>query len=327
MNPRSVFCLFFVSIMVFVIPPSWAASKTVMVVYSYDEALPWTQQCDLGIREALPGNVSIERFYMDTKRIPEDDFENVAKAAIEEFKRIQPDVVMLSDDNALRLLGPELAATGVPVVYLGINGNPRDYFDWLPHNVTGVIERIPLLHWVRVLFDIMPDAHSVLVLMDDSSTAAAIIKSSFKEKKAIKFGGADIYWVKAKDWLSWQRCVLDLQYDFLVMPIYHTLKDETGTHIPVGRVISWTSQHSTVPVFASQDYAVWDQGVVGALSIAGEEHGRYAGRLVADILSGTPVSELLSGDDQHGQLFFNRTQLHRFKLVLPEALKGEVVFH
>ena len=60
---------------------SLAKTKTVFIVCSYGENQTWTQQCDQGIREALPGDVLIERFYMDTKRIPEDQFEERAKAA------------------------------------------------------------------------------------------------------------------------------------------------------------------------------------------------------------------------------------------------------
>lgn len=322
MNNSKILSFLFVLVVPLVIGiPSLAASKKVLIIYSYDEKLPWTQQCDRGIREALYDNVSIERFFMDTKRISEEEFKRVAQASIEEFERIQPDLVMVSDDNALRLIGHKLASTGIPVVYLGINGNPRNYFEELPQNVTGVIERIPLLSWVRILFSVVPDSQSVLVLMDDSSTAEAIFSSTFKNKKAVKFGDARIYWVKAKDWTSWKRCVLDLQYDILVMPIYHALNDESGVHVSVENVVSWTSANSRVPVFASQDYAVGDEGVVGALSIAGVEHGQYAGRIARNILEGVPVGDLLSGDDQEGELFFNRKQLRRFGLALPETIK------
>lgn len=301
--------------------PTWARQRTVLVIYSYDEELAWTRQCDKGIREALPDDVHIERIFMDTKRIPTEEFEDRAASALLQFERIQPDLVMLSDDNALRLVGPEIATSGVPVVYLGINGNPRDYFVLLPSNVTGVIERIPLFHWVRVLFEIMPDAQSLLVLMDDSPTADAIIKAAFKGRTVVMFNGKKIWWKKAADWKTWQEHVRETESQAILMPIYHALKDTGGEHVPFDKVISWTSKHTRVPVFATQDYAVGDDGVIGSFVIVGEEHGRLAGNLAREILEGGRIEELSTADDQPGALYFNQKQLDRFGLVLPGSIR------
>lgn len=303
--------------------PASAEQVTVLIIYSYDKELAWTQQCDRGITEVLPGNVLIERLYMDTKRIPKEQFEGKARTILDEFKSIQPNLVMVSDDNALRLVGPEIAATGVPLVYLGINGNPRDYFGYLPMNVAGVIERVPLSHWIRLLFEIVPRADSLLVLMDDSPTADSIIKSSLVGKKTIDFDGRAVEWKKAKDWEHWQQLVLNKKNGIILMPIYHALKDVNGVHVPYDKVITWTSENSRVPVFATQDYAVGDQGVVGAFVILGEEHGRIAGSIAMAILNGKPIQDLLTADDQQGSFYFNLKQLKRFGLALPKQIREQ----
>lgn len=298
-----------------------AAQNRVLIVYSYEKELAWTQQCDEGIRKALPQNVLIDRFYMATKRIPQEEFESKAAEALEEFKRIQPDLVILSDDNALRLLGPEISAAGVPVVYLGINGNPREYFETLPDNVAGVIERIPLLHWVRILFDIVPKADSLYVMLDGSPTADAIIKSAFQGRSSINYDNKNIYWEQTTDWESWKRAVLDADEGIILMPIYHALKDSEGVHVPMGKVISWTAANSRVPVFATQDYAVGEQGVVGALVVVGEEHGFLAGTIAKKALEGVPLHQLSVLDDQKGAYYFNKNQLRRYKLTLPKRIR------
>lgn len=303
-----------------------AESKTVLIVYSYDENMAWTRQCDQGISEELFGDVTIERLYMDTKRIPEDEFEERAEAAIQEFERIQPDLVMLSDDNALRLVGPEIAAHGVPVVYFGINGNPREYFEELPENVTGLIERITLFNWIRLLFEVVPDARSALVLMDNSPTSDAIVDTAFHGGGGLSVDGKQIVWKEASDWKSWKYSVLEIQNDIILMPVYHALKDEAGRHVPFDEVIAWTSRNSRVPVFAAQDYAVGDEGVVGAFVVAGKEHGRQAGSMAKKILEGTPIKDFMVTIDQQGAYYFNRKQLRRYGLVLPGALRRMVNF-
>ncbi|WP_338667249.1 ABC transporter substrate-binding protein [Pseudodesulfovibrio methanolicus] len=306
--------------------PSLAAQKRILLIQSYDPSLPWTGQCERGIRSALPESVALDITYLDTKRRTPAEYRANVDEAMARFQRTRPDLVMLGDDNALRILGPAIADTGVPVVYFGINNNPRSYFRSLPPNVVGVIERIPLFHWVRVLTGVVPDARNILVLMDDSPTAKAIFDTNFMGRQSVAFDGRTVRCALIDEWARWRETVLANGYDFILMPIYHALKDRNGEHVDYKTVVAWTSEHGTAPVFATQDYAVGDQGVVGALVLVGEEHGAIAGRLAAGILRGQDIADLSALDDQQGRMFFNRKQLARFGLVLPPDLAERAVF-
>lgn len=306
--------------------PALAGQRKVLVIHSYDEGLAWTRQCNKGIRSALPDAVSLETIYLDTKSIPQSEFQGRAEEAFAAFRDSRPDLVMLGDDNALRLLGPRIAETGLPIVYFGINNNPRDYFETLPHNVFGVIERIPLFHWIRWLIQIMPETQSALVLMDGSPTADSILNATFKGRKSVAVDGRAVDCESAAGWSKWKQRVLESRYDFILMPIYHALRDESGEHVPYDRVVAWTSENSRVPVFAAQDYAVGDQGVVGALVVVGEEHGHHAGLIAKGILEEEGVPAVATADDQEGRLFFNRKQLERFGIVLPEWAAERAVY-
>lgn len=303
---------------------SAAGQKKVLLIHSYNEDLAWTRQLDKGVLAVLPDDVELRKAYLDTKRIPKSQFADKAREALDIFGTYDPDVVMLGDDNALRLLGPPIAETGKPVVYFGINNNPRQYFETLPPNVVGVLERIPLFHWVRVLMRIVPDARSLLVLMDDSPTAEAIYASAFKGRDFVSFDGAVVRCMRAHSWSGWQRIVTEEEHDLILMPIYHALRADSGRHITYEEVIAWTSKNSCSPVFATQDYAVGDDGVVGAWVIQGEQHGRRAGRIVAGILK-EGIRNSADGD-QGGVLYLNERQLRRFGLEVPQDLREEAVF-
>ena len=88
------------------------AQEKVLVIHSYDQDLDWTKQCNRGISGVLADTAALEFVYLDTKRIPESAFRQRADEAMETFRRFAPDVVMLGDDNALRLLGPMIGETG-----------------------------------------------------------------------------------------------------------------------------------------------------------------------------------------------------------------------
>ncbi len=309
---------------------SWAGAARagiVLAIHSYHTDLAWTAQCMRALDNVLAGNHAVSHVFMDTKRIPESEFQARADAAMERFRELAPDLVILSDDNALRLLGPPLARTGTPVVYMGINNNPRSYFDAIPPQVTGVIERVPLFPWTRYLREIVPGPSNMLVLMDDSLTTRAIIDVTFGERKTITFGGRIVTYKVAADWDEWRWTVLHSRsYGLIVMPVFHSLEDGAGRHVPVEKVVRWTSANSPVPVFANQDYAVTDEGVVGAYVLRGESHARVAALMAKDILEGKNVRDLPVVNDQNGTFVFNKKQLARFGLTLPEEIGKLAVF-
>lgn len=304
-----------------------AAQKKVLIIHSYHRDLPWIEQCNRGISSILTPTFLLEYVYLDTKRIPKSQFQDKAEAAMSVFRRFNPDVVMTGDDNALRLLGPRIAATGTPVVFFGINNNPRSYFSTIPDNVTGVLERVPLFPWIRHLATILPHATKALVLMDNSPTAEAIIEVTFADRKKAFVDGISVEYAVAANWTEWQRIISELNsYDFITMPIFHALKSTSGIHIPVEEAIRWTSQNSPVPVFAYQDYAVNDTGVVGSYVIFGEAHGRLAARIAKDILEGENPVLPPTYMDQEGRFYFNKKQLERFGLSLPDSIRQKTIY-
>ncbi len=196
-----------------------------------------------------------------------------------------------------------------------------------PHNVTGILERVPLFPWIRYLKDVVPYAESGLVLMDESPTSHAVLDVTFGKRKQVLVEGVEVDYKVAATWRDWQQQVQKAEeYDFVVLPVFHSIKNRQGGHIPVKEVIQWTSEHCRVPVFANQDYAVGDDGLVGAYVVRGEGHGRAAAVLALGILDNRTPQMPLINMDQKGQFFFNRKQLDRFNLSLPEKIAAQAIF-
>lgn len=309
--------------------PARAGDRSILIVHSYHREMPWVVQCDAGLDATLAGKARLHRFYMDTKRLPVSAFAARAQQAWERFRQLRPDLVILGDDNALRLLGPRLVKTGVPAVYFGINNNPREYFGALPPNLGGVLERLQFFPWVRLLRSILPDMENVLVLLDDSTTSRAILDESFDSRRTAQLGRVVIHHRATSDWDRWRDIVShNTQFDAVILATFHNITDAAGEHVPVERVIEWTSAASPVPVFSYQDYTVHDRGLAGAYVVSGEIQGRQAGEIALAALKGAgPPKNLLPTTSPEGQLFFNRAQLERHGLTLPPRLRDRAIFH
>jgi hypothetical protein len=120
----------------------FAAEKTILVIESYHSGYEWDASYLEGLRGTFGKGYNLVSFEMDTKRQPKSLYQKQADLAWQKYQELKPDLVILGDDNALKLLGPKFIMTSTPVVFLGINQNPSDYVEfWMGKNITGVLER------------------------------------------------------------------------------------------------------------------------------------------------------------------------------------------
>ncbi len=140
MTVRTILSILFVSFCA----TSAFAKETILVIESYHAEYAWDKDFNRGIEKVIGDQYNIVNFYMDTKRVAKSEYANRAEAAWAKYKQVKPSLVILADDNALKLLGKRFESEPTLVVYLGINGSPRNYISLKSKNITGVIER-PLL--------------------------------------------------------------------------------------------------------------------------------------------------------------------------------------
>jgi ABC-type uncharacterized transport system substrate-binding protein len=116
-----------------------------LYVSSYHRGYAWSDGVEQGLRKVLTGHCEIRQIDMDTKRNKSAEFKQSAAVAVKrEIETWQPDVVIVSDDNAAKYVVQQYyrdAAT--PFVFSGVNWTVKEY--GFPYsNVTGIIEVAPL---------------------------------------------------------------------------------------------------------------------------------------------------------------------------------------
>lgn len=116
--------------------------KKIMYVDSYKDDYDWSVGITNGIKSVLDlTGVELKIVRMDTKNHPEEDFKIsagvAARTAIEAF---QPDVLLVSDDNAFKyVVQAYYKDAALPIVFSGLNWDASVY--GAPYkNTTGMIE-------------------------------------------------------------------------------------------------------------------------------------------------------------------------------------------
>ena len=135
---------------------SLARAWDCVYVSSYHQGYAWSDGVEKGLRAELEGKCDLTQFDMDSKRNRAEHYKiKKAREIALEIRKIKPDVIITSDDNAAKyLIVPYLKGEGkTPVVFCGINWTVKEY-GFPASNVTGMIEVAPvkpMLQWAHRL--------------------------------------------------------------------------------------------------------------------------------------------------------------------------------
>lgn len=300
-----------------------AGHPKILVINSYHAEYPWVRSHNQAIRDGLGMWADLTFFNMDTKRLPATRYAEQTGKALDLYDKINPKIVILADDNALALLGEPITERGTPVIYLGINANPRSYSGTVSL-MTGVLERPLLKRSIVFIQDILQgNLNKCLVLFDNGSTARATMDTVFKGKSRVVFGGSATDINLVATFAQWKALVLTAKkngYQAIILGLYHTLVDSMGMHVPAEVVAQWTSANTPVPVFAFWDFAVGKGKAIGGLILAGEPQGREAAKLARRLLAGENPAQIQPVTAEHGRFLFSKYELTRWGISLPPKL-------
>lgn len=289
------------------------AEPTCLWVSSYHQGYEWNDGIERGLEQSLQGVCRLERFFMDTKRNSSREFgEARGNEAAELIKQLQPDVVILSDDNAQRYLAlPHLRGSKLPLVFCGVNWDVSEYgYPW--HNATGMVEVAPVRPLLEEVLRLIERPRRGLYLSSDVPTEhmdQRWFQRIFAEAD-IKIEGRFVSTFKA-----WQQGYRDGQrYDFLVVGNYAGIADWDAQEAK-----SFARQHASSLVLTNYDWMM--PYAMLAKTKLPEEQGRWAGQVAADILAGGPPSEIPVIPNRQWQLHINPTLLKHAGIKLPAHMR------
>lgn len=298
---------------------SYSFATDIVFIHSYHADYPWVKEYRGGFMATIDDH-SILEYEMDTKRQPTGSFEKIAQQALAFIDTEKPKLVVLADDNALKLLGPALVDQKLPLVFLGINANPRHYIK-LNKNISGTLERPLLKRSILMLHDLFPKMKKLKVLMDSNPTSYAILETSFDDKFHQHISGVkvDISLEKTfNDWKLNTRSLEDSGYDALIIANYAALTDGQQQNVSLDDVSEWTSKNSPVPMFAFWGYSIGKGKAIGGLIISGVQQGVKAAKIVNQYFVTGKLPAITT--PVRGSLMFSEHELRRWNIKLKSKI-------
>jgi ABC-type uncharacterized transport system substrate-binding protein len=304
-------------------------AEKILVIESYHADFQWDIDYKKGIVDNVLGEHDFSYIQLDTKRLPINKHAQMVELAWKKYQDLQPDIVVLGDDNALKYLGPKLKNTGTPVVYLGINNNPRSYDLYRASNITGVLERPLLKRSILYLSKLFNQAEKALILFDSSPSAYAAVSMEFKTSNVMKLGRMSVEVDQIEQYSLWQQKVISAgrnNIDFIIVGLYQTLRDKQGNRISAKQVIEWTSKNSTVPVFGFWEFSIGKDMAIGGLVIEGYQQGYTAAQIINRIIAGEEISGIRTQVAKKGRYVFSKAEFAKQSFVIPDSMEKTIVW-
>ncbi|MDG5790102.1 ABC transporter substrate binding protein [Evansella sp. AB-P1] len=274
-------------------------------VMSYHTPWEWTETQLQGFQDALGDDIQVEYeiFEMDTKNFSTEE-EKKAKGdeAIALIEASDPDLLFVSDDDAVEFVALHFVNTSLPIVFSAVNEEPEFYGFENASNVTGVLEVEHFIENVNLLKDLVPDVDTIAVIFDDDPMWG-IVRERMEERIPSIDDVSFVSWDYFSSFKEYQDHILHLQteVDAIALIGIFTFKDENGQNVHYRDVLEWTAANSQLP-----DFSFWKDratfGTLSVVSISGYEQGREAGLLARSILvdgkspSDLPITTSMKGE-------------------------------
>ncbi|WP_031481837.1 ABC transporter substrate-binding protein [Maridesulfovibrio frigidus] len=310
--------------------------KKIFIVSSYAQdnicGLPQYQ----GVIEAIAGagfridtDVKIYSYAMETKKVNNTPalIDAQAEIVLAKIEKINPDVVVVLDDNAFRAVALKLVDSKIAVVFSGLNGQPEDYNEivtWIDsrskpgHNITGIYEKLHIVQAFKVQKKILPDLERALIVSDESPTGKAVLKEVNLE---LSEESVDVFFdVKiATSWEDYKDIILKSCSSPDIGTIYTAatlLKDKHGQVHSTSEIIKWTVGNCLKPGIPI-NYSFSRLGMFGGAGVDFISMGRQAGVMVGRILNGDKPGDIAIENAKRYGLVFNLKRAEELGITIP----------
>lgn len=305
-------------------------SLDVLVLHSYHRGYRWADNIMRGMDSILQDSTGkgpvVRVEYMDTKNhAPETLFPYLHDLYHLKYARMQPKVVLTSDDNALDFMlrnGDELFP-GVPVVFCGVN-NFRNSRLHGHDNYTGVVEDVDMVSTVEVAMKLHPEA-TRLVAVSDSTATGRINQERFKNTVESIAADKEILYFNLMTGDELASSLRNLSNDAIVFNL-NFLRDSSGKVYSAAQGNRLIRDNTDCPIYSFWDFDL-GTGIVGGMLVSGFSQGEAAALMALAIVKGRAVQDIPILRESPNRYMFDNESLAEHGLSVGDLPEGSVVIN
>jgi hypothetical protein len=278
-----------------------AAEVNAFVLHSYHQEYPWTKLENNGIVETLrsmspESDISFSTEYLDTKRVRfsldyQEFFINYLQT---KYSGFQPDIIFLTDDNALKFITDNKSRIfpAVPVVFCGVNDT--NLINKFPSTDTyGVFEVKDIKANLQLIKKLFPGIEKVTFVGDNSETYQAIYQQILGAA-ALDYPEYALKFISHRDLSQVENLIRETSNTVLVLTTIGGFHDKDNQVLSIGTIIQRLRSLGEYAIISMEDVYMQD-GILGGIVTSGKTQGGQAAVLGSRLLA----AKLISGTEQY----------------------------
>ncbi|QTA80807.1 putative ABC transporter, substrate-binding protein [Desulfonema limicola] len=312
---------------------------SVYIANSYNpDTFGWTKEVVSGIITGFEKKGMVQgldyKIITDTMdalvKTSETEMKKEADRILQEIKNIKPDIVITTDDDALKHIG--LKIDNIPVIFNGVNGIPLEYLESPEidsiekpgHNITGVYQTTYFTQSLNLLKQFYPDIKTFAVITDELTTSIALIKDIEQQKNTLPLALKDT--LVSEHFSKWKEKIMEWQdkVDCLFVFSNNSVKDDNGQVMMSKDVTEWIVENSKLPDTCPWAYQV-NEGILVSASDSGTEQGLHAAYMAVQILNGTDPGSIPIITPPKGTPVINEKRAKKLKTVIPAEILSHFI--
>ena len=250
---------------------------------------------------------------MDTKRkSSEEEILQVTKNALAEIEEFQPDILIASDDNAVKyIIQPHFNNKVIPVVFCGVNWSAEKY--GLGENVTGMLEVMPLKDCISEVLKNYPETKDFVVLSENSHSEQN--NTELLDTMYRNLGLSPKYFL-ANNFEEWKSFFIKANNsaDLIYMPTNGAVKN--WNNVEAQKLIEEILQ---IPTITCDDFMM-PFVVYGQTKIA-KEQGEWAAKTALKILNNSSPYEIPYTKNSQWEAWLNTKLADKINFKISEKTK------
>lgn len=303
-------------------------SPRVLVLLSYHHGYTWEDRILDGFEEwggVAAGRPVLYIEWMDTKRHPDPAARQRFAAYLKEKHAGRRfDLLVAVDDNALEFALQHEMFSGTPIVFAGINNDPRQLIG-KRGGVTGVAERFDLTRTLLLAQRLHPEVKRLVFLTAADESGAGMRKHI---AEALANLGTEI---NVEHWITQNLAVADgrlplLGADSLLFALGPQPQIAGGRPLGPEDLVAHVHSRTSRPVYSDLDATV-GRGALGGYMNSGLENGRLLARMAQRVLAGERPEDIPIVYETPQALIFDYRELQRFGITESELPPGSQLRH
>lgn len=289
-------------------------SKKVLYINSYHVGYNWSDEIENSVQKSLKNsdlNIDLKIFRMDSKRNKGEKYlRNIALEAKKIIDEYKPDIVLTSDDNAVKyIVAPYLNNTKIPVIFCGVNVDAKKY-NLSSNNITGMIELALLAKPMKFLVNELK-AKKISFLSGDYLSSRIMIDNYEKIlNQKIKKS-----YINTID--EWKKEFLKLQENSDIL-ILENISSISAYKKREAEIIDFV-YNNTKKITIGWNHQMKQVSTI-VFSISAEEQGKWLAKKALEVLKGKKINMIPIATNKKIDVYINTKLGKKVKFIFPFEL-------